>query len=165
MFEVGSYVMHGKSGVCTVEAVGPIEIDDDKGRYYYTLLPVYNKTSRVFMPVDSDKIVIRPVISKKEADALIRDFKKLDLMMIPNEKGREAAYKENIKKCDCRETLRMIKTISDRSRKRLANGSKVTASDEKYLHMAKDRLYGEFAISLNIAKDKVEDYITSGQKQ
>ena len=46
-----------------------------------------------------------------------------------------------------------------RKKIRLSKGKKVTASDERYLRTAEDNLYGELAISLNIDKNDVEQYI------
>ena len=35
----------------------------------------------------------------------------------------------------------------------------MSACDERYLKQAQDNLYGEFAISLKIEKNEVEDYM------
>ena len=35
----------------------------------------------------------------------------------------------------------------------------MSACDERYFKQAKDNLYGEFAVSLKIAKDDVEDFV------
>ena len=59
----------------------------------------------------------------------------------------------------CREWVKIIKTIYQRKQRRLEAGRKVTAVDAKYFRIAEDNLYGELAISLNMAKDQVEDYI------
>ena len=37
----------------------------------------------------------------------------------------------------------------------------MTAVDSKYFHMAEESLYGELAVSLEIKRDAVEDYIKS----
>ena len=70
-----------------------------------------------------------------------------------------AFYKNNRRSCDCREFISIIKTIHERKLKRLAEGKKVTASDEKYFSMAEDKLYGELAIALEMDKLKVKAYI------
>ena len=53
----------------------------------------------------------------------------------------------------------MIKTINVRREKRLAQGKKVTAGDERCLHAAQENLFGELAVSLGIEKNEVESYI------
>ena len=47
---------------------------------------------------------------------------------------------------------------------RIAEGKKITASDEKYFHLAEERLYGEFAIILGIERDQVREFISEKVK-
>ena len=64
MFEVGDYVVHGNSGVCRVDAVQTMDgIGADKKRVYYTLVPLYTSGSKLFVPTDSKKVVIRAVMT------------------------------------------------------------------------------------------------------
>ena len=42
---------------------------------------------------------------------------------------------------------------------RIAEGKKVTSSDSKYFHLAEESLYGELAISLDMEKEEVKDYV------
>ena len=161
MFSIGEYIIYGMNGVCRVEEIGPMSmggIDSDKE--YYTLLPLYTKGSRVFTPVDNQKVVMRPVISKKEACALIDDMKNIGHIEVTDDKRRELAYKEAVKSCDCRQLISIINTVLKRKEERLAQGKKMSACDERYLKQAQDTLYGEFAISLKIDKGEVEEFIT-----
>ena len=80
----------------------------------------------------------------------------IQLLIITDEKKREECYKETMRTCDCREFVSIIKTIYTRKQERLAEGKKVTASDEKYFSMAEDKLYGELAIALEMEKNKVK---------
>ncbi len=160
MFKVGEYIIYGMNGVCRVEDIGPMKltgIENDKD--YYTLLPLYTKGSMVYTPVDNQKVVMRPIISKQEACRLIDEIKKTKPLDVTDDKRRELAYKEALKSCDCRELIRIINTALKRKKERLAQGKKMSACDERYLKQAQDSLYGEFAISLKMEKNEVEDYI------
>ena len=53
----------------------------------------------------------------------------------------------------------MIKCIYDRKQLRLSEGKKITATDEKYMHMAEDALYLELGTALNMEKGQVVEYI------
>lgn len=160
MFCKGDYVIYGSNGVCVVEDVGPLDIPGVPGeRIYYTLIPYYTKDSQIFVPADNDKVVMRPLISKDEILALIDDIENIELLWIQDEKQREARYKETLRKCDCRELIRIIKTIYERRQSRIAAGKKMTASDEKYIHLAQESLYGEFAIALDMEREQVEQFI------
>lgn len=86
-------------------------------------------------------------------------MKDVELIDVEDDKHREPAYKEALKSCDCREWIRIINTILKRKEERLAQGKKMSACDEKYLKQARDNLYGEFALSLKMEKNEVEDYM------
>ena len=73
MFKVGDYVVYGNSGVCRIENIGTLSIGS-KDKDYYTLVPVYGRNSRLYSVVDSDKVVIRPIMTKQESDALIDEM-------------------------------------------------------------------------------------------
>lgn len=162
MFNIGEYIVYGMNGVCRVEEIGPMSLSGvDSDKMYYTLLPLYTKGSRVFTPVDNQKVVMRPVISEQEVCQLIDDIQNIEEIEVTDDKRRELAYKEAVKSCDCRELIRIINTTRKRKEERLAQGKKMSACDERYLKQAQDTLYGEFAISLKIEKGEVEDFISS----
>lgn len=160
MFKIGEYIVYGMNGVCRVEEIGPMclgGVDSDKE--YYTLAPLYTKGSKVFTPVDNQKVPMRTVISKQEACRLIDGMKEIEIIEVTDDKRRELAYKEAMKSCDCKEWVRIINTVLKRKEERLAQGRKMSACDERYLKSAQDNLYGELAVSLNLEKDEVEGYM------
>jgi len=160
MFEVGDYVIYGNNGVCMVEAVGTMNMSGiSKDRLYYTLVPVYKHGSKVFTPIDNNKVIMRRIISKEEALELIDNINGIESLWVQEERRREQIYKEALKTCDCKELIKIIKTLYLRRQSRMADGKKVTAVDEKYLIIAEEHLYGELAIPLKMPKDKVEEYI------
>lgn len=160
MFKIGEYVVYGMIGVCKVEEIGPMNLSGiDSDKEYYTLLPLYTKGSRVYTPVDNQKVIMRAVISKSDVCSLIDEMRDVEQIEVADDKHRELAYKESLKACDCRELVRIINTVQKRKEERLAQGKKMSACDERYLKAAQEGLYGEFAISLKIEKDEVEEYI------
>lgn len=159
MFLVGEYIIYGTTGVCRVEAVGPMQMSGMNDKEYYTLLPVYSKGSKVFTPVDNQKVVMRRVLTKEEAQKLVDSIPSIELLWVADEKRREDIYKEALKTCDPREWIKIIKTLYLRKMSRIAEGKKVTVSDGKYLHMAEERLYEELAHALEMEKDEIAPYI------
>jgi len=136
---------------------------DDK--LYYSLEPVYDKGCRLFTPVDNEKVKMRPVLTREEADALIEQIQEIDTLWVKDEKNREQIYKEAIRTCSCVEWVRIIKTLYIRKESRLAAGKKVTSNDAKYLHMAEDSLYGELSVVMGIPRDEMESYISRRVKE
>lgn len=161
VFGIGDYVICGNKGVCTVENITTLNISGvDKEREYYILKPLYMTGSTVYVPVDSPKESMRKVLEREEAEKLIQAIPNIPLLVITNDKFSEQAYRECIKTNDCKDLVKIIKTIYLRKQKRIQAGRKVTAVDAKYFHIAEDNLYGELAVALNISRKEVESYIT-----
>ena len=147
MFETGTYIVCGQHGVCRVESVGKLQLTEASGdKEYYTLSKVYSRGGVLYVPADSEKVVMRPVISKEEAEELIGHIKEIDMLQIDNEKRKEEIFKQAFKTCDSREWVKVIKTLYERKKIRLSKGKKVTASDERYLRTAEEPVWraGDF---------------------
>lgn len=160
MFKVGEYVVHGRNGVCLVDDITHMDISGvDKNQLYYTLVPMKSMDSKIFYPVDSNRVLMRAVVSKEEAEQIVSEIENIEPMWIDNDRQREAKYKEVIDTCDCRNLICIIKTLYERTKEREAQGKKMTYVDEKYFREARETLYQEFAIALGIDKLEVEAYI------
>ena len=161
MFKKGEYVVSGNKGVCVVEDITTLDISGvDKEREYYILKPIYVAGSTVYVPVDTADGSLRRVLSREEADRLIKGIPDIPLITIANDKLLEQEYRGCMKTNDCTEWIRIIKTIYMRKQKRLEAGRKVTAVDAKYFRLAEENLYGELAVSLQMSRGEVESYIT-----
>lgn len=160
MFETGSYIIYGTKGVCKVEAIGNINVPGvDKRRLYYTLSPAGERNGTIYTPVENNKVPMRGIISREEALALIDEIPSIEALWIPNDKEREQLFQKALLTCDCREAVKIIKTLYLKRRKRMEAGKNATAMDERYLQYAQDQLYGELAVALEIERNEVENYI------
>lgn len=166
MFEKGDYIIYGTSGVCQVEDITTMDMASvPRDRLFYVLLPSSQKGGRIFVPVDSQKTVMRRILTRDEASRLIDEIPQTEELWIGNEKLREEKYKECMRFGDCREWIRIIKTLYLRKLQRSAQGKKITSTDEKYLRMAEEYLYSELEIPLGISKNRMESYITERLEQ
>lgn len=160
MFQIGEFVIYGLQGVCKVVDIGHPGISGvPKDRLYYTLTPTRCPGDKIFTPVDNTKTVMRPVISREEAMNLIDGMNAMEMFEIPDERKREFYYKNAIKKCDCGELVKIIKTTYLRKKSRNAAGKKAIADDEKYFKIAEDTLYAELAIALDMDPENVKKFI------
>lgn len=166
MYQIGDYIVYGSNGVCVVDDIGSMDVPGiPKDRVYYTLRPCYLKGSTIFTPADNQKVIMRPILTREEALALVDEIGDIECLWVADEKKREQLYKEAVGTCECRELVKIIKTIYQRQQERLAEGKKITFRDEKYFSMAEDNLYGELALSLGMDKDEVKDFITERYDQ
>ncbi|MDO4337336.1 MAG: CarD family transcriptional regulator [Eubacteriales bacterium] len=162
MFETGDYVVYGHTGICKVMGVTTMDMTGiPKDRLYYILRPDGQTEGKIFTPVDNGKQVLRRVMSKEEAEHLIDEIPEIEVLGVTDDKQREEKYKECIRSCECREMIRIIKTIYLRKKERVAQGKKATATDERYLKLAEENLYSELSMLLDVPKNKMEKYITA----
>lgn len=160
MYKIGEFVVYGRTGICEVAEITTMKMDGvPKDRLYYILMPCKNKGGKIFTPVDNDKVVIRPVITREEARELLEQIPEIQELWIPNEKMREAKYKECMRTCECEDLIKIIKTLYIRKLDRQAQGKKITTTDERYLKMAEGSLYSELSLALGVPEEDMEDYI------
>ena len=83
MFEVGEYIIYGNIGVCKVLEVKKMAPPGTKtDKLYYELEPAYDKGRRVYTPVSNEKVLMRKIVTAKEADELIHRVKEIDTLQI-----------------------------------------------------------------------------------
>lgn len=166
MFEKGELIMCGGHGVCRVVDITGNPIDRlDKEKKYYVLEPVFEKASTIYTPVDNDKIVMRKIMNKEEAEKLIAHIEEIDTVWIQEEKRREQTYKDALRTYDSRSLMQIIKTLYQRKNMRINEGKKVLSSDEQYLRKAEELLYSEMSLALSIPKDQVSAYIVEAVRK
>ena len=160
MYEKGQFIIYGVRGVCEVVDITTLDRPGgSEGKLYYVLRPYAQKASKIVTPVDSEKTVTRPLLSREEALELIDGIQEVPELEVPSDKQREERYKEALKTCDCRAWVGMIKTLYTRRRSRMAQGKKMTDLDERYFRSAEDNLCSELSVSLGMPKEDVEAYI------
>lgn len=160
MFEKGEYVVYGQNGICKVSEITSLDMSGiDKEKQYYVLLPLSAKGSTIYCPTDNTKLVLRNVLSKEEAWELIDEIPDIEELWIMNEKMRENDYKQAIRSGNLKELIRIIKTLYLRKQERIAVCKKMTSTDDKYFHMAEERLYSELALAIGRDAGEMEAII------
>ena len=159
MFAIGETVVHDSDGICTVAEIGTLDMAHiSKERQYYTLIPFYDKGSKLFIPVDAAGS-LRAAMDETAVRKLLEVLPEIEPIEIQDEKRRELEYKAAIRSGDCKRVIQIIKTIYLRQEKRMEDGKKITEVDERYFRMAEDKLYGEIALAMKMEKSEVLDFI------
>ncbi len=160
MFEIGEYIVYGTTGVCKIMDITSMNMEGvPKDALYYILQPYHQNSSKIFISVDNQKTIMRRILTREEVEGLIEEIPSIEELWVENDKQREEEYKTCIRSCECKEWVKIIKSLYLRKQERLAKGKKITATDERYLRMAEDNLYSELSIPLGIPKDEMEQYI------
>ena len=112
MFEKGEYVVYGSKGVCEITDISTINISGmNREKLYYFLRPVNDRDAKIFIPVDSDKIQMRRILTQEEAESLVDSIPRIGCLWIADEKQREYSYRQAVNGCDCRDWVRILKTL------------------------------------------------------
>ena len=161
MYSGGDKIMYGGTGVCVVEEITMVKLSGmDRPKQYYILRPMY-QSGTIQTPVDNEKIPIRPVMSRSEAEKLVDGIPGIDAS-ICYEKNLSALrnhYQQQMSSFDCRDLIRMTKSIYAKKKDAESRQKKIGMTDEKFLRRAEDLLFGELAVALDISRDSVRAYI------
>lgn len=160
MFKVGEYIVYGCKGVCLIEEITHIDIPgSNKDRLYYVLAPYGDGKGKIYAPTDNEKVTMRKVITKSEAEQLIKEMPSIEELWVTDEKKRELKYKEALKTCRLpsldqhHQNTILPKTAEN------CTGKKITSLDERYLKATENELYSELSLTLGIPKNEMERYI------
>ena len=163
MFQEGSLIIYGTTGVCRVTG---ITMRDDFGQGqkqpYYTLCPLYQSGS-IFAPVDNSRVFMRPILTKEEADALIDSIPTIHAEAFHSRSPQELAehYTQALRAHNCLTLLETVLSIHAKKQNLASQHKKFGQVDSRFLKQAQDLLHGELAAALGIEKDAVQTYIAA----
>lgn len=165
MFAKNDLVVFGNEGVCKINDITTLDHEEaQQGKMYYILTAIDAPACKISVPVESEKSVMRSLITLEEAEQLIMEIPQLEEVRVTNERQREMAYRECMRTHECRQYARVMKTLYSRRKVRQASGKRTTSVDEKYMRLAEKALYSELAQLLGIDRDQVPDYINDRLK-
>ena len=162
MYNIGDYVIYGRTGICVVKEIGYCELPGIGGsRLYYTLNPVY-AAETIYTPVDTS-IFMRRAINRDEAIGLIRQIPTIENAMDNSFdiSGRELPdyYKSLMASHDCKDLIRLIITVYSKTQQALQDKRKIGQTDQNFMRNAENMLYGELSVALGIDKESVPSFI------
>lgn len=101
MFEREEYVFHESGGVCKIADIQTAPLEGmPSDRDYYILEPLSDPNSVIYIPVDSDKIFLRRLLSRAEAEELLDRIPFVRTIEESNAKLLRAKYIELMKMHD-----------------------------------------------------------------
>ncbi len=163
MYKVGELVLYGSTGVCRVSEIKTQGFPSTgEQRMYYVLKPLY-QSCVISVPVDSDKVFIRPIISREEAERLISLIPGRQCPAYHNRATRELAqhYDAMLKSHSCEDLIDLTMSIYAKKQDSLAQKRRFGSVDERFLKQAEDLLFGELAAALEIPRNEVRGYIAA----
>ncbi len=159
MLKVGEKVVYGKTGVCTVEGQCEKELIRNQKKLYYVLKPLGSENNTIFVPVDANKVFIRPVISKEQAEELILKIPEITELSADIELSKDQ-YDAIISTHNCEDLIGLTFRLYNKKKTAIENRKKPGYVDERYMALAEKLLFGELACALGIEISEVKEYIS-----
>ena len=159
MYQPGELVVYGATGVCRVEELTHLPGGDRK-KQYYLLKPLW-QDGVIYAPVDSEKVPMRPVISREEAEALIDQIPGIQAAVCrgPTVQAMAQQYQSAVRDGGHQALIEMMKAIHHKRGMAESKNRRLGMVDERYMKQAERMLYGELAAALELPYDHVEGYI------
>ena len=158
MFNKGDKVIYGQTGVCVVEDIAQRELIKNVKRLYYKLRPIYQQNNIIYAPAQSDKVFIRSIISKEEAEELISKMPDIYKAAIESE---DADGEEN-KPTTCEELAAVAVKIHRKKKAAKSAHKRLGFTDEKNLEHAEEMLFGELAEVLELDINEIPKVLFGG---
>ena len=161
MYQTGELVIYGAAGVCRVDGVAyPEASGADKGRAVLCAQAL-QQSGCIYTPVENGTTPMRPVISAREAEALIDLIPTIraEAVYRPTLQALAQHYQSVLRSNDCREVLRLTMSIHCKEQAAQARKRRLGLVDERYRKQAERLLHGELAAALGISPEEVQPYI------
>ncbi len=163
MFNIGDLLFYSTNGVCRVSEICSSPFDCTDTRSFYKLTPIADNSSLViYTPVDNTHVVMRSLISREEAEALLSRLSAIEKVAVAVEKHRKDAYRETIREGRPEGFVQILKTVRARREVFRKTRRRVPDLDNDFEHTAKTCLYGELSTVLGLARDEVSRIVTEG---
>lgn len=159
MYKQNDVVMHPSAGVCRIEAIRE-ESFVKQTQLYYVLQPIHeNNSVTIYVPVESQKIRLRRLLSREEIMTLIHSVSLDTPLWIENASLRREAFAQLLHEGNHATLIRLIAELHTHQQKAVAAGHKFHVADEKVLREAEKRIHEEFAHTLELDLNEVGPFI------
>ncbi len=154
----GDTVVHSRDGICTVVDIREMSLTDEP-QEYYILQPVYERGSKLYIPIEKEALFLRPPVTEAEIREYVKKLPETNVKWIGDEKERQTMIAE-VRKTGSSETLLgLISLFYKKRNEQHEQGKKFHSSDEQFLKDIETRVNREFAYVLGIDPGEVPAYI------
>lgn len=162
MFKVGDHVVYGTNGVCLVSDITSSPFDKKDTRTYYVLRPLSGaSTSLIYTPVDNDRVLMRPLLARGEAEALLDTVPAIPCLDVPEERARKLTYRNAIAAAEPKTYISLIKTVEGRRTDFCGTQRRLPDFEIEYDAVARRHLYTELSLVLGRTAEEISDCIAA----
>ena len=156
MFKINDSVIHCREGLSTI-----VSMSNMNGKDYFLVSVNRNSGETIYVPVDTASSIIRPLMNKKEADELLLYIKKIKKEFNTNTKQRRDAYKKMLSSGNVKEIAYLYRQLYFYEKIGGENNTEIKLGpvDIDMLSYAQNMLMDEFALTYNVKREEVKDFI------
>lgn len=125
---------------------------------YYVLVPIFDNTLKIEIPVVFANKNVRRLISKEDALELIKKIPLIDTIDVDS-KLLESEYKKLLSDNNYYNLVRIIKTTYLRNKERLDNKKRLSYRESYYFELAEKYLYNELSLVFNMSLDETKKFV------
>lgn len=161
MFMKNEYVFYASGGICRIEDVCLAPLDGmPQDRLYYVMHPIHDRNSVMYIPVDSDRVFLRRLMTREEAEELVERIPYITAINEPNSKLLREKYNEAMKTHEPMDWVRVIKTVYLRANEAGTPSRRISETERNFAETARKHLYSELSLALGVPENGMEQYIT-----
>lgn len=162
MFQKDDYVFYESGGICKIFDIQFAPLDSmPADRQYYILQSVHDRNGVSYVPVDSDKVFLRKLLNREEAQRLMDEIEAISVIEESNAKLLRNKYIEAMHTHQPVEWVRVIKTVYKRMNADSQKPQRLSETERSFAENAKRFLYTELALALGLQEREMEAYITN----
>lgn len=158
MFDINDIIVYDSGGVCRIENIctpGFVKSNEK----YYEMTSISEMGSTIYLKITNDKVTIRPVISREEAQAYLEEADSMVPEFSEIDKVREKEFQNGIRSCNCREWLSMLKWLLEEKTKKLTLKKRLNSLDDRSLTKVNKLLTAEFSVAFGISIEEAKEKI------
>ena len=167
VYEKGDLIFYGNTGVYRVEEIAPIRHirGYDPEKEYYKLTSV-RRGETTYVPVDTG-VFMRPIVSRCQAEELLAQAADLEAAVCASRDPRvlREHYQSILSAHNCRELLRLIKSVNVKSCQAVKQGRRLGKTDQDYKKRAEQLLGEELAVALDLPFDQAQAVLTQALRR
>jgi len=162
-YKLNDIVVHSNGGVFIINEIKVMNYGFGDVNYF-CLRPYFLDTQKetlvVYVPETKASVLIRPVLTKQEASALIDDIKQIEPVWYNNVKERKAKFADLMHSGEIKDLCLVLKSLYTQQKKLLLENRSLNLMDYDYLNKIKRCVEEELSIVLEVPLEQVESKIT-----
>lgn len=148
-YKIGDYVLYGFSGSCQVIEIGPLSFGGPD-KIYYSLKPVYDSRSTIYVPLNKEDEIVRKVITKPEAEEVLETIMHRQSKEMTLERDVCEAVLKSGDNVEVSQVIRQLRSLRKENRK---NHKGLNISEERILRDAERIFFSEIATAFEMTME------------